>query len=182
MRANFTTGRLMKHPTTHALLPIVLCTLMISGCNRPDVLVGVDEPTKGSASPATPTQPSFALTDATIKIDGVVTGGPINLLDETFTYLFVFLADEGLFMISAEPFAPSQEAGLFVGPLLTIDHAGVEIEFESKTDILDEPLAKSAWVEFTPDFPMFAPGTRPADIVIGLADSRNQIPGFDRPR
>ncbi|MBT8401491.1 MAG: hypothetical protein KJO98_13515 [Rhodothermia bacterium] len=172
----------MNRLTTRPLLPIALSILMISGCNRPDVLVGIDEPTKGSAAPATPAQPSFLLTDATMKIDGVVKGGPINLIDETFTYLFVYLAEDGLFMISAEPFGPAQEAGLFVGPRLAVDHAGVEIEFESKSDILDEPLAKSAWVEFTPDFPMFAPGTRPADIVIGLADSRNQIPGFDRPR
>ncbi len=173
----------MKHLTTHALLPIAMCIWMTSGCNRPDVLVGIDEPAKGSAAaPTTPTQPAFVLTDATLKIDDVVTGGPVNLLDQTFTYLFVFVADYGLFIISTEPFGPSQEAGLFVGPLLTIDHAGVKIEFESKADILDEPQAKSAWVEFTPDFPMFAPGTRPADIVIGLADSRNQIPGFDRPR
>ncbi len=172
----------MKHVTTPARL-LIAGILIISGCHRPDVLVSVDQPSKGSATaPTASTQPSFILTDATMKIDGVVTGGPVNLLDETFTYLFVFLADEGLFMISTEPFGPSQEAGLFVGSLLAIDHAGVEIEFQSKENILDEPLARSAWVEFTPDFPMFAPGERPADIVIGLADSRNQIPGFDRPR
>ncbi|MDX1429388.1 MAG: hypothetical protein R3282_03825 [Rhodothermales bacterium] len=163
----------------------LLAILTLVGCNRPDVFLGAEEePTSSgnSGNPAASWQPAFELRDASLKVNGHLTGGPINLADETFTYLFVYLDSDGLFMISTEPFGPAREGGAFVRRTLTIDHGGVVMEFESQSDILDDPQARTAWVEFIPDFHMFAPGTQPADIVIGLADSRKQIPGFDRIR
>ncbi|MDX1430397.1 MAG: hypothetical protein R3282_08920 [Rhodothermales bacterium] len=163
----------------------LLAAMTMVGCNRPDVFLGAEkEPTSSgsSSNPSASWQPAFELRDASLKVNGHLTSGPINLADETFTYLFVYLDSDGLFMISTEPFGPTQEGGVFVGRRLTIEHEGVVMEFESQSDILDDPQARTAWVEFTPDFEMFAPGTQPADIVIGLADSRKQIPGFDRVR
>lgn len=165
----------------YAKIAAILVCLLVAGCDRPGLVTEPEPEMFEVVDPAPGDLTGLVLFEAELKINDETTGRPVNLADETFTYLFVYLKETGLFMISTIPFGPTEEAGEFSGNTLRIELAGVQIEFVSRgSHILTDNVDRPAWVEFTRGFEMFAPGARAADVVVGLADNRNQIPGFDR--
>ncbi len=165
----------------NSAIALLIACLLLMGCDRPGLesdpaltAFEVDEPADSDRT-------GLVLFEADLKINGETTGRPLNLADETFTYLFVYLKDIGLFMISTIPFGPTEKAGEFAGNTIRVEMAGIEIEFVSRAShILTDKKDRPAWVEFNPGFEMFGPGIRVADVVVGLADNRSQIPGFGR--
>lgn len=126
----------------------------------------------------TPLETSLRLEGASLVINGVNHGSSISVYDESFTYLFIYVHDVGLFNVVAAPTARSLEAGLFDGDQMRFSAGGVSIEISSRSRILGVEGTRSLWVEPIPNYSMF-PGTRPVDVVIGLADTREQIPGAE---
>jgi len=121
------------------------------------------------------------LKQATLAVNGEILIENLNLKDESFFIFYVFLKEGGLFIISVEPFSLAVEAGNFAGNMLQVNLDDFKIEVNTQSEnILSDGVDRLAWVIHIPEFPMFAPGVKPADFVVGLAGDFNQIPGFDR--
>ena len=155
---------------------LLLLTFLLAGCEqRSAILTPQNNANKINKIVG------IELKQATLAVNGEILIENLNLEDESFFIFYVFLKEGGLFVISVEPFSLAVEAGNFMGNMLQVNLDDFKIEVTTQSEnILSDGVDQLAWVIHIPEFPMFAPGVKPADFVVGLADDFNQIPGFDR--
>lgn len=155
---------------------LLLLTFLLAGCEqRSAILTPQNNANKINKIVG------IELKQATLAVNGETLKENLNLEDESFFIFYVFLKEGGLFVISVEPFSLAVEAGNFMGNMLQVNLDDFKIEVTTQSEnILSDGVDQLAWVIHIPEFPMFAPGVKPADFVVGLADDFNQIPGFDR--
>lgn len=155
---------------------LLLLTFLLAGCEqRSAILTPQNNANKINKIVG------IELKQATLAVNGETLIENLNLEDESFFIFYVFLKEGGLFVISVEPFSLAVEAGNFMGNMLQVNLDDFKIEVTTQSEnILSDGVDQLAWVIHIPEFPMFAPGVKPADFVVGLADDFNQIPGFDR--
>lgn len=68
-----------------------------------------------------------------------------------FRFLYFYVPDTGLFIVSAKPFDDSTQAGSFDGKDLTAEIAGISLRLHSRTAMLGS-RAIPAWIRFDSEF------------------------------
>lgn len=122
----------------------------------------------------------FRLEEARFKVNGDLVASRVTVSDESFSFLFFYLKNDGLFIVSHRSFEPAQATGSIGGKILTFSANGMSIEIENESiPLMGDHLRRQAWAWHIPDFVMFESPDRSPDSVIGLADHFWQIPWFD---
>jgi len=119
------------------------------------------------------------LVNASFYIDGRLRSNRINLSTTRFVYLFVYIKSKGLYIVSATEAPGTTAAGRFMGTHLTFVVGGTRIQFDNSTGhLLGDGNDRDAWVEYLPDYDLLGPDAGPDEAVVGLARSKETIPGF----
>jgi hypothetical protein len=161
---------------TITVAALLLLNLLLAGCEQASVIL-TPQNNENKVNKIV----GFELKQATLTVNGKTLMENLNLEDESFFIFYVYLKEGGLFVISVEPFSLAVEAGNFMGNLLQVNLNDFRIEVNTQSEnILNDGVDQLAWVIHIPEFPMFAPGVKPADFVVGIAGDFNQIPGFNR--
>jgi hypothetical protein len=107
-------------------------------------------PTLRTSAPRPAHPPALNLVNARIYVEGEPVFGPFSVQQSQFGYLYLYVPGRGLYTIGAESFAGAELAGRFRGRRLTFSAAGVRLDIDSMTPILDSG-GSDAWVRHEPN-------------------------------
>jgi len=159
------------------LLPLAGLLLALSGCQRPSI---VETDPRNYVAPVETGIP-LELVDASFFVDGALRSDRINLSTTRFVFLFVFIKSKGLYIVSAAETPGATVSGKFMGSHLAFIAGGTRIQFDNTTGhLLGDQNDRDAWVEYLPNYDLLGPDASPDEAVIGLARSKQTIPGFAR--
>jgi hypothetical protein len=98
------------------------------------------------------TTPSLRMIGSRVTIDGQALRGHFSVTQRPFSFVYIYSPEYGAFIISGKAFPGSTEAGQFDGSRLHFQIAGISVEIESRTPLLDVDTTQPVWVTFDPSY------------------------------
>ena len=128
---------------------------------------------------ATTQEVSFSIEQATLTFNGKVLSEKLTLKQDNFGFFFLWVKDQGLFVITIFPLSIAVHAGNFTGNTVAVEYLDHKIELTSQSDhIFNDAQDRGAYLIYIEDYKIFSPGVKPADTVIGAVSELRQIPRF----
>ncbi len=159
-----------------------ILVVTLSGCDS-SLPVGLDgsQPMQARRVVITRPAPGLTIADASLTISSLdFTTTISHLASDPFTFLFLWVKDTGLFLVSLDRLPFAEEAGQFSNKVLKISCAGIEVVFENSIQpLLSDDVERPVFVAFFSYYYLFEPDVREPDLILGLADEFAQIPGFE---
>ena len=178
-------GTTSRDPSAYPLFAVLLACVVLmtqSGCDTVlPVQVEDSRPLQARRVNINQPAPGFTIADASLTISALDYVTTIShLTSDSFTFLFLWVKDNGLFVVSLDGPHFAEEAGQFSKKVLQFSCAGIDVVFEnSKEPLFSDNRERSALVTYFPNYVLFVSDVRLPNLVLGLADEFTQIPGFD---
>jgi len=86
-----------------------------------------------------------------LYINGEMVHKGFSVTQDRFNYLYFYVPERGLFIVSNREFDGATQAGTFEDETLSFNAGGFDVSLKSSTRILKE-ASSPAWVKFDPDF------------------------------
>ena len=103
----------------------------------------------------------------------------LTLSQERFGFFFLWVKNEGLFVVTIYPLSIAVLSGRFTENKIFVEYKDHKIELTSQSEhIFGDFKDRDAYLIYVDGFDMFGPDVKPADTVIGAVSELNQIPRY----